>query len=39
MAVDPNQIDGDRLIAFINAVQHLGRILEEMNVIEVKDAI
>jgi len=38
MAVDPNQIDGDRLIAFINAVQHLGRLLEEMNVMEVKDA-
>lgn len=38
MAVDPNHIDGDRLIQFINAVQSLGRILEQMNVIEVKDA-
>lgn len=38
MAVDPNQVDGDRLIEFIKSIKNLGDMLEKMNVLEIKDA-
>lgn len=39
MADDTEQpIDGDKVIAFINAVQSMGRILEQVNVIEIREA-
>ncbi len=37
MALDPNTIDGDRLIAFIKAVKDMGNILEQVNIIEVRE--
>ena len=38
MPVDPNYVDGDKLIAFINALKDLGTMLEQANVLGVKDA-
>lgn len=40
MADEPEEIqmDGDKVIAFINAVQNMGRILEQVNVIDIKEA-
>ena len=37
-ANEPIEINGDKVIAFINAVKKLGDILEMINVIEIKDA-
>lgn len=35
---DRDTIDGDKVIAFIKAVENLGEILNHLNVIEIKDA-
>jgi hypothetical protein len=35
---DKIRIDGDKLLAFINAIQYAGKMMELINVIEIKDA-
>lgn len=37
-ATNPEAIDGDKVVEFIRGVQNLGKILETINVIQIKDA-